>query len=449
MKLEYTLPDLVLARSQSNGGDTVFNLGNSFFPPTTHYVPHLLQRRGFMPERALLPSTWVIPHLLEYYHAGKNVSNFCHHLSSQEQRPVLVLNNARVGALFQIGFQHWLQNFKTHTNALCFVEHIKQDPSFQKVNLELHRQIESLSKLLLENKNAKYSTFQNDPSLDLRLETDLYHHDLQPVTLRIDAKSLLASIQKGRDQVRSIIFMHAQDWLHRGQLRSFVYPVNHFKLSSNGGVDGEMDRFAEDKFHDTLFFEGSLLVMADAHTFYKGPTARSTLARRLEKHNLQDDHSQEDSIVQLLLRNEVHSAVLEYPFSPAARVNYKDSTLLATPRGASIQKSILEDIGDKRTSGNPVKAVDLFVTFPSQGISTIGKDWNTGHWNRGGRRNEIYEYFDYDPEFLMSCENYEEERRLVDDLQRTPSWVPTVEKIIVEPNYGYQGNPEFAASGVR
>ncbi|MDP2668877.1 MAG: hypothetical protein Q8P07_03535 [bacterium] len=108
--------------------------------------------------------------LLENFRTGKHLSNLCHQISKQERRPVFTINNARMGAMLQNGFQHWLANFSSKEQANEFISSLEEMVEYRQEMDKLNRLIEDFRKFLKDNNFPSEFYLLKDPSSNILLE---------------------------------------------------------------------------------------------------------------------------------------------------------------------------------------------------------------------------------------------------------------------------------------
>lgn len=427
---------------------------------STEEIAHELAQ-SYEPKLLSVNIEETITHILEYVKAGRNIRNFCHHLSSQERKPILEINNARTAAMLQNGFEHWLANFETEELANAFVTELENSNEYQELRSQLQAKIEELKAVLDNDLRPLCSSVDKldsylampDPSANLLLEMasskafvrekrtgdvfDLqrgynlppqYKQMLESVLDQIDA--ILLDIDHIKDGQRRIIFQNAKQWLDTNRIKSFVYPINHFKISGSGLPVAEKV-YGKAKLADTISEPETLTIFVDVHKTYS-PEGHAGIPRG-GTNNLGD-------LSGVLDESKVIYESLEYPSSENA-----------AGKSAEVQKRLLRTIQERPD----IRTLNLQVLFPSQrrnDSSLTREEQQRLRDNSIGRAipSEGSELFLFDPTHIMSSQ-YEDEkhglseaRRLVEDLRKNPEWIAKLKnKIPLEPNYTYNG-PELA-----
>ncbi|MFY9484881.1 MAG: hypothetical protein WAP74_04725 [Patescibacteria group bacterium] len=432
-------------------------------------------------------------HVFEYHKAGRNLDIFSHQLSAQEKRPVLIINNARVGALFQVGEKHWLENFASEERAQQFVDELHQGEEYQKNWELLQKQIEDLKNFLNSDlKNFAESLFgapdetnkriqelieDIDPSSDIRLETasnfdsDDYislkkfigsfhiHFGETPINVKksevswpqwsaafdqnlkktenykaektVEISDLAArlnqaliDIAQAKDYLRSLIFKKASEWLDQGKIKSFVYPINHFKLSGSGSRDLEIDKYGQAKLYKTVSLPESLVVFADPHFSYsKEKPTGGNIGWKIESKKTKP--SEHDSPLRRYLNSaNILQENLEYPLSENADFS------LTLPHKRLLAK----------TRADKIKIMDLQVLFPTQKNNRDRADYESkwGDYYIGHTSEDSF----YDPDVIMDPDHSMggDRKKILDELNKPPDWIKNFkDKIPLEPNYTYGG----------
>jgi hypothetical protein len=401
-----------------------------------------------------------------YERAGRNLSNLGHHISEKLHRPVLALNNPRAGALYQIGFNHWLENFGSREKADQFLTELESNRHYEETLTHLNEQIEKLRQALVQLRDVVGESLPElstnllneiiglpDPSIDIRLEqistqtrfvhieetrratrasrrmSEFFHNSYPEHRQYIDEyldwlDSALLTINSIKDHLRSMIFRQASEWLQTGQIESFVYPVNHWKLSSNGPKEIEIDRYGQAKLYETVAQPETFVLFSDAKTYYwREPEQlkmRSGMRREFQGGTGRGSGYGQGSFANVIRGSQIISEALEYPLSPHA------------PHAlASTQKRLLGMVEAD------TKVLDVQGLFPDQ-----DDEKRRGSSALESETSEI----SIDPSILMQhSEKSQAVARVVEELQDRPEWLNDLKsRIPLESNYGYNG-PEEAS----
>lgn len=467
------------------------------------HFPDTREKATALAEKYQLPEK-IVAHMLEYERAGKNLSNFCHHLSHQEKKPVLAINNARTAALLQIGFTHWLDNFQSEEQADLFLIELHQENMYEEAAQHLQEYIQQLRQCIngdLRSYIEEYSGSSTqreglqtidhllqleDPSSDIRLELsfstatksaskNLYRNFNVYVSDEDSEKSethsywdaenamqsskteyltnpdygnmrdkivtLLQSIYRSKDILRSIIFNQAERWIQTQRIPSFVYAINHFKLSGYGDWSAEINDWGEQKFGHTASQTDAIIVFADVHQTYN-PNPYTLYDNSTRKRG--------GGIGNYLSESYATKAPQLLELGKAARVTDALEYPLATNSGGAVTapyKRLLDQV-----NANHAKLLDLQVVFPSQARFNIEdratelgdeeRERRIGWWRtdqgRGGRGGRI-ETILFDPSSIMKeTDEMRRRRDLVAELRHQPDWLESLRKTVPqESNYSY------------
>ena len=382
-----------------------------------------------------------IPAVAEFERAGKHLSNFCRRVSSQEHRPVLALNNPRSGAFMQLGFTHWLANFKTEDQADAFLQELETNQAYAELQQELHSGIEELKKEMVHgdtdpniDQRLRERATSTDPTADLRLETlglgrnrfNLQTHKFDPPTEpnRLAIHSTLLKTYKTKDKLRAFIFRQAKQWIDAGKIDSFVYPINHWKISGGALDPEEFNVYGEAKLSETIMDTDALVVAADVHAGYRsGKNMGGEISNNLHNEAWNGDHEafrgyRPGPFTKYLQKASQLRGALEYPLGSGRSGKLKIH---------SVQKDLLHQI-----QGNNIKILDVQVLFPSQsqrGQYSPQETLTEHNAEPGSVMND-----DYDNAIL---------RKATEDLRRNPEWIKKFkDRIMLEPNYTFAG-PEM------
>lgn len=293
------------------------------------------------------------------------------------------------------------------------------------------------------------SSLPDDPTSNLELE--LFY--------RKEPLGALLEAYKIKDKMRALIFHHAKNWMDTSRLDSFVYPINHWKLSG-GAIQEEHQReyavYGESKLAKTFSSPDLLIVTADVHAEYFDKDRGGTLATDKEhfkrffnifsadetaeirkscegmEHLLPVFNSPEVlekvGILRTLLNTKIIRGALEYPGSENAAGKMQ-----------SVQKNLLE-----KFSREDAKIISLQVLFPSQKSDekrflNILKNINGKACNIMNAVGESYAEYSYitnaDNAILTSI------RKASEKIRGNPDWVQKFkDRIMLEPNYTFAGS---------
>ncbi|MDP2669171.1 MAG: hypothetical protein Q8P07_05050 [bacterium] len=192
-----------------------------------------------------------------------------------------------------------------------------------------------------------------------------------------------------------------------------MYSINHFKISSAGLYDKEIDIYGDLKLYDTVSEPQTLLVFADASTGEdgKGKTLSWTLKRESER--------LKGKLAGLLKKSNIISERLAYPYAQ----QIKEKPIEERKRFLNIVHES-EDL----------KAIDISVYHPG-----------SPHFSESIGNPRTAEYL-FDPDYLYGygrSDNLaflQKEREIVMDLKDNPKWAEELsDRIMLEPNYTYAG----------
>lgn len=391
-----------------------------------------------------------------YERAGRNLSNLGHHISAKLRRPVLALNNPRVGAFYQIGFKHWLENFGSQEKADQFVSELEDTEAYKETLGRLQELVEQFRIGLVQLQSNFGTSLPEssvillqeiidlpDPSIDIRLEListqtaknsragrqkRTFFGSYPPehreyIDQYLDwLDSALLVINSIKDKLRSMIFHQSYEWLQADKMKSFVYPVNHWKLSSNGPKDIEIDRYGQSKLYQTVSLPETFILFSDAKRHYlqepEKLAMRSGMRREFQGGLGNGTGWGKGEFANLVRGSKIISEALEYPLSPHA------PTALA-----SVQKRLI-GLVDSET-----KALDIQGLFPDQDnkkqLGSNAMETDTGE-------------ISIDPSFIMKHSDMSRSvTRVIDDMQHRPEWLNSLKtRIPLEANYGYDGPEE-------
>ncbi len=427
--------------------------------------------------------------------AGRSAYALARMASRQEKRPVFVINNARQGAFLQLGFPHWLANFRSQEQAEEFIAELNTDNNYTRKSQELDRKIHELREILRKrlpelnnsklDRNFRSGYFPDekksiltaleyaDPSADVFLEiktlavhsrgeiSDSEQRYLSKVSsegripnpeYQADQKGhdkraerrftehlfeqklniLLTEIFILKDELRAVIMQQAQGWLNNGQIDNFVYSVNHYKKSSGGGDEGEGNAFQTRKFLATIAEPSTLVFTNDVHNIYfDNPEDYATYT--LNSEILASDRSAIGAGGQILNVNRIHT-VLDYPQSmPEA----------AKPLTGH-HRDILHRIADEKP-----KVIDTWVIAPLQRTWRSRFDTGGQYPITGGELDTAEKFTNpyslrlgYRNQSSREREGIRLMRTEIERLKRNPSWLrEEMPKIFHEANYTF-GGPE-------
>ncbi len=381
--------------------------------------------------------------MVEFERAGKNLANFSRRLSKQERRPVLVLNNPRTGAFLQLGFRHWLANFKSEDQAKKFLAELENDPGYAQMMAELHEKTEQI-KAALKPRKTEFNKSESDaisseidPTADIRLDLSLWHYfNFQSKEEVQKFGDLLWEVYRIKDKIRASIFHQAKKWIDAGEIDSFVYPINHWKVSGHGLERYEFEHDGATKLNETIALPETLVVSADVHKSYGvrgrrkglGMDEGGELSNRLQ--NYRDHHPEAidtDPFVRLLAGAKSVRASLEYPLSPNAQGKLH-----------SVQKNPLN-----KAKFSGAKIIDVQVLFPSQAIGGSHPDATYPYTGLTESRSEPFRVMKMNEERPDIRNQNLALRKASEALRGNPDWIKKFKpQIMLEPNYTFAG-PEL------